>query len=52
MVTQYNEIANFHAKRHTMWIQVYMDPQKEWIELRCCVNEDNIEMAMQDSHDY
>jgi hypothetical protein len=51
MVVQYNEIANFHATRHTMWIQVYRDPQKEWIELRCCVNEDDIEMAMQDSHD-
>jgi hypothetical protein len=51
VVAQYNEIANFHATRHTMWIQVHRDPHKGWLQPRYCVNGDDIEMAMWDWHD-
>jgi hypothetical protein len=34
-----------------MWIQARRDLGKEWLQLRYCVTEDDIEMAMRDWHD-
>jgi hypothetical protein len=34
-----------------MWIQVHRDPGKEWLQLRYCVMEEDIEMAMRYWHD-
>jgi hypothetical protein len=48
VVLQYREIANFRATRHNMWIQAYMDPRKEWLQLRYCVTEEDIEISTRD----
>jgi hypothetical protein len=51
VVAQYRDIASFRATRHNMWIQVCRDPGKEWLQLRYCITEDDIEMEMRDWHD-
>jgi hypothetical protein len=50
VVTQFREIANFKETRHNMWIQARRDPGKEWLQLRYCVTEEDVEMAMRDWH--
>jgi len=42
VVTQYRDIANFKATMHTIWIQARKDPEKEWIQLRYCVKEEDV----------
>jgi hypothetical protein len=37
--------------KHNMWIQGCEDLGKEWIYIRYCVNEDDIEMEMMDWQD-
>jgi hypothetical protein len=51
VVAQFRDIANFKATRHNMWIQARRDPGKEWLQLRYCVTEEDVEMAMRDWHD-
>jgi hypothetical protein len=48
---QLMDIANFKASRNNMWIKVCRDPRKEWLQLRYCIMEEDVEMAMRDRHD-
>jgi hypothetical protein len=48
VVTKFNYIANFKASRDNMWIQVHRDPGKEWLQLRYCITEEDVEMDMRD----
>jgi hypothetical protein len=51
VVAQYQGIANFRATRHNMWIQAHRDPEKEWLQLRFCINAEEVEMEMRDWQD-
>jgi hypothetical protein len=51
VVAQYKEIANFKETTHKMWIQACKDPRKEWLQLRYCITEEDVEMTMRDWHD-
>lgn len=48
VVVQFRDIANFKASRHNMWIEACRDLGKEWLQLRYCVMEEDIEMDMRD----
>jgi hypothetical protein len=48
VVVQFRDIANFKASRHNMWIEARRDLGKEWLQLRYCVMEEDIEMDMRD----
>jgi hypothetical protein len=50
-IANYQGIANFKATRHVMWIQVWKDPNKQWLQLRYCITEGDIEMAIKDWED-
>jgi hypothetical protein len=51
VVAQYRDIANFKATRHAMWIQVWKDPNKQWLQMRYCIMEGDIDMAIKDWED-
>jgi hypothetical protein len=51
VVAQYQGIANFKVTRHTMWIQAQKDPNNQWLQLRYCIKEEDIEMAIKDWND-
>jgi hypothetical protein len=34
-----------------MWIQAWKDPNKQWLQLRYCITEGDIEMAIKDWED-
>jgi hypothetical protein len=51
VVAQYQGIANFKVTRHTVWIQARKDPENQWLQLRYCVKEEDVEMAIKDWHD-
>jgi hypothetical protein len=51
VVVQYRDIVNFKATRHTVWIQARRDPEKEWLQLRYCVKEEDVEMEIRDWQD-
>jgi hypothetical protein len=51
VVTQYQGIAKFKATRHNMWIQACRDPKKEWLQLRYCVNTEEVDWAIKDWED-
>jgi hypothetical protein len=36
--------------RHTVWIQAKKDPKNQWLQLRYCIKEEDIEMAIKDWH--
>jgi hypothetical protein len=46
LVKEYKKIANFKASRHNMWIQEKMDPNKEWLHMRYCVIEEDLQWVM------
>jgi hypothetical protein len=50
-ITQYQGIANFKATRHAMWIQAWKYPDNQWLQLRYCIKEVDIEMAIKDWDD-
>jgi hypothetical protein len=45
-VAYYQNISNFKATRHVMWIQAWKDPNKQWLQLRYCITEGDIEIAI------
>jgi hypothetical protein len=51
VVAYYRDIANFKATRHAMWIQAWKDPNKQWLQLRYCIMEGDIEMVIRDWED-
>jgi hypothetical protein len=51
VVAQYRDIASFKATRHTIWIQARKDPKKECLQLRYCIKEEDVEMAIKDWQD-
>jgi hypothetical protein len=51
VVAQYQGITNLKVTRYTVWIQECKDPENEWLQLRYCVKEEDIEMAIKDWHD-
>jgi hypothetical protein len=50
-VTRYRDIANFKATRHTIWIQVRKDPDKQWLQMRYCITEGDIDLVIKDWED-
>jgi hypothetical protein len=51
MVAQYQGIANFKVTRHIVWIQAREDPKNQWLQLRYCFKEEDVEMAIKDWHE-
>jgi hypothetical protein len=51
VVAQYQGIENFRATCHNMWIQACRDPTKEWLQLRYCIKEEEVEMEIRDWKD-
>jgi hypothetical protein len=51
VVAHYQGIANFKATRHAMWIQARKDPDNQWLQLRYCIMEGDIQMAIKDWED-
>jgi hypothetical protein len=45
VVTKNKGICNFQASRHNIWIQTKRDPKKEWLQLRYCVTEEEVQWA-------
>jgi hypothetical protein len=46
VVARYGDIANFWARRQAMWIQPRQDPDKQWLQMRYCVTEGDIDMII------
>jgi hypothetical protein len=46
LVAQYQDIANFKATRHAMWIQAWKDPNKKWLQMCYCITEGDIDMVI------
>jgi hypothetical protein len=46
VVTRYADITNFWATRQTMWIQPRQDPDKQWLQMRYCITEGDINMVI------
>jgi hypothetical protein len=46
VVTQFGGIANFWARQKSMWIQPRQDPHKQWIQMRYCITEGDIDMII------
>jgi len=51
MFIQYQGIANFKETRHAMWIQARKYPYNQWLQLRYCIKEADIDMAIKDWYD-
>jgi hypothetical protein len=51
VVTQYQGITKFKETRHIIWIQAWKELENEWLQLRYCVKEEDIEMVIKDWHD-
>jgi hypothetical protein len=45
-VACYQDIANFKATQHAMWIQAHKDPNKQWLQLQYCITEGDIDMVI------
>jgi hypothetical protein len=45
-IAQYQGISNFKTTRHAMWIQAQKDPDNQWLQLRYCITQVDIEMAI------
>jgi hypothetical protein len=45
-VARYGGIANFWARRQAMWIQPRQDPDKQWLQMRYCITEGDIDMII------
>jgi hypothetical protein len=39
-------IARFKASRHHMWIQAARDPKKAWLEMKCCVTKEEVDLII------
>jgi hypothetical protein len=48
VVMQYQGIAKFKAMRHNMWIQEHKDPDGEWLQLRYCINIEEVDWEIKD----
>jgi hypothetical protein len=46
VVARYKDMANFKATRHTMWIQPRRDPDKQWLQMRYCITEGDIDLVI------
>jgi hypothetical protein len=46
VVARYGDITNFRATRHTMWIQVWKDLDKQWLQMHYCITEGDIDMVI------
>jgi hypothetical protein len=46
VVARYGDIANFWATRQAMWIQPRQDPDKQWLPMRYCITEGDIDMVI------
>jgi hypothetical protein len=51
VVAHYRDIANFKATRHAMWIQVWKDPNKQWLQLHYYIMKGDIDMVIGDWED-
>jgi hypothetical protein len=51
VVAQYRDITNFKVTRHTVWIQARRDTKREWIQLRYCIKEEDVDMDIKDWQD-
>jgi hypothetical protein len=51
VVSRYGNIANFQATRHTMWIHVRKDPNKQWLQMRYCITKGDIDMVISEWDD-
>jgi hypothetical protein len=50
-VAQYQNITNFKATRHAMWIQAWKDPNKKWLQMHYYITEGDIDMVIKDWED-
>jgi hypothetical protein len=51
VITWHKDIANLQATRHTMWIQVRKDHDKQWLQMHYYITEVDIDMVISEWND-
>jgi hypothetical protein len=51
VVKEHEEIANFKASRHNIWVQAIRYPKKTWLRMHYCITTKEFQWVLAKWHD-